>query len=354
SSALDILTRHAEDKRLHAVDITPPKEWLEWLKPRRDSVLPSALLPLGHSDMFRYLPVHARAETVMCYFGLGDTYSPWFKDPCGSLTHNLLVDTNGNGSSFFFIVGTRDVDRFSSWLHSLGQEIDQDNGTSFTPLSVLKNAPCNIYITEQQVGDLIVMPPRAAYQRFNHRGINSSIAWSRMETVSLPFGIQLELPIYNRIGRAETYRTKLMLLHSTAHYAEELRRLHKAASHTPEQLAVVEDLLELLDEVLINEYAPGALNLPEPKLEEGMHLTCDFCASDIFITYFECTKCRSSSNDPVALCGLCYASGRTCQCVRKMKPAVVRSFQGVLDQRNQIAAVVGEIRGGRQSTMTER
>lgn len=62
---------------------------------------------LGSGDMMSYLEdsvldshfercsvldisLQDRPETLMCYFGVGDTYTPAHKDLCASVGHNLL------------------------------------------------------------------------------------------------------------------------------------------------------------------------------------------------------------------------------------------------------------------------
>jgi len=177
-------------------------------------------------------------------------------------------------------------------------------------------------------------------QRIIYRGVNSSIAWSRVTLASIPFALRLELPIYNRTGRSEVYRSKLTLFYTMLHYATELDNAYKAGSNIAHLVTVSVDLLELLDEVIINEWAPGVLELPDPDLEADMHVICDFCGSDVFITYLECAKCLTGSEDLVAICSLCFASGRTCRCTRKMYPALARSFQGVLEERNRVAKII--------------
>ena len=106
--------------------------------------------------------------------------------------------------------------------------------------------------------------------------------------------------------------------------------------------------------MLIDEWAPGVLDLPDPEVEDDMRFICDFCSADIFVSYFECDKCRTTSGDPIALCSLCYASGRTCRCVRMMRPAVTMSYQRILEERNKVAKIVADASSESFPQMTEK
>jgi len=93
------------------------------------------------------------AIQVALYIGSGQTVTH------GPIVQDLLINTNNSGASFFFIVGTHDSDWFSLWLHSLNQEVDWQPGSTFSSLELPKTAPVDLYIINQQVGSLIIMPP---------------------------------------------------------------------------------------------------------------------------------------------------------------------------------------------------
>ncbi|EJD42184.1 hypothetical protein AURDEDRAFT_138345 [Auricularia subglabra TFB-10046 SS5] len=89
------------------------------------------------------------------------------------------------------------------------------------------------------------------------------------------------------------------------------------------------------------EWTPGVYDLAPSAIFGEDFLTCDYCAADIFVSYFECRAC--GKEDGVALCPLCYASGRTCRCVGGMKPCVTESFSEIVKKRNDCARVLSEL-----------
>lgn len=54
--------------------------------------------------------------------------------------------------------------------------------------------------------------------------------------------------------------------------------------------------------------------------------SCDFCGSDIFVSFFCCKDCSLSPENPSSIsnglhiCPGCYAEGRSCGCGRLMEP----------------------------------
>lgn len=58
--------------------------------------------------------------------------------------------------------------------------------------------PCDIYVGEQVLGDLMLVPRRSAHQVLNRGGLTVKMSWSRMTSKGITEGIRLELPIYHR------------------------------------------------------------------------------------------------------------------------------------------------------------
>lgn len=257
----------------------------------------------------------------------------------------MIVHAAPEASAFWFMIGTGDADRASSYFQSKEQDIDLDDGAPFTDLQQLADAPFTIHVCQQRRGDLILLPPRCAHQRINHGGMVGSLAWSRMTVPSLCHAIYQELPIYNRIARPETYRVKLTLYYAVRHVA--------SLPPDPQMAAVLDELLELLDMTLISEYAPGVLTLQPAGAGASYDkadpdfLSCDVCSADIFVTHFACKKCEKD------VCAACYTAGRACACVRGLRPAVVVRFQDVLDVRNKCARALEGAKGERVAEMNE-
>ena len=76
--------------------------------------------------MTRLTFIKERVETLMCYLGIGDTYTAAHKDLCASSGHNLMCYTENGVSSFCFMARTSDAPRATFWLHKLGYEIDHE------------------------------------------------------------------------------------------------------------------------------------------------------------------------------------------------------------------------------------
>lgn len=97
----------------------------------------------------------------------------------------------------------------------------------------------------------------------------------------------------------------------------------------------VQTLLELLQEIIQDEYHPDAeilyhiirdFNYKVYETEGYPAFSCDFCGSDIFVSFFSCTDCTFSDDKPsnisngLHICPGCYAEGRSCLCGGLMEP----------------------------------
>lgn len=94
---------------------------------------------------------------------------------------------------------------------------------------------------------------------------------------------------------------------------------------------------------------------PNEVKSTSCNLACDFCGSDIFQSFFECTTCSVTGTggdkpdnnttptvtlgDGVLLCPQCYVEGRTCACGR-MGPGQCRPFQALIDTRNEAVSML--------------
>lgn len=202
----------AETVRWYAKDMDCPSEWKRWLE--TVSLVPHWLRPHSPADIMQNLPecvsallkrgacshvrscAKARVETLMCYLGQGDTFTPFHKDLCASFGHNLMCYTENGASAFWFMTETSDAWTMAKYLRSLGHELDLENHAM--SVEELAAAPCRIYITEQKAGDLVLVPPRSCHQVVNHGGLTMKMSWSRMTNQSAEIALHHELPIYRR------------------------------------------------------------------------------------------------------------------------------------------------------------
>ncbi|KAI0277228.1 hypothetical protein BGY98DRAFT_1089999 [Russula aff. rugulosa BPL654] len=199
-----------ETSRWYAKDTECPCEWKEWLD--KTSLVPHSLHPHGPADIMQSLPEQARVETLMCYLGIGDTFTPCHKDLCASFGHNLMCYTEDGASAFWFMSESSAARLMAKYFQSLGQELDMESHTM--SIEEFAAAPCDIYITEQKTGDLVLVPPRSCHQVVNHGSLTVKMSWSRMTIRSTQIALHHELPIYRRVCRAETYRIKSTIHHT--------------------------------------------------------------------------------------------------------------------------------------------
>ncbi|TFK76312.1 hypothetical protein BDN72DRAFT_755689, partial [Pluteus cervinus] len=196
-----------ETVRYYGKDAICPQEWVEWLQ---SDFLPSSLLPDGSNDLLHKLESAKRVETLMCYLGIGDTFTPCHKDLCASSGQNLMCYTENNGSSFWFMTRGSDAPDMSRYFRDkLGKELDHENHV--ITLEQLKDSRLDIYVVEQKLGDLVLVPPRSCHQVVNHGGITVKTSWSRMTLAGLETALYHELPLYRRVCRQETYRVKSII-----------------------------------------------------------------------------------------------------------------------------------------------
>ncbi|KAG1756605.1 uncharacterized protein EDB91DRAFT_1041222 [Suillus paluster] len=343
-----------ETERLYGKDAECPHEWASWLS--TSGVLPSDLLPHRTNDYLKYLPNDV--QTLMCYLGVGDTFTPFHKDLCASSGQNLMCYTENGGSSFWFMTESSAAPGMAEFFHKINEELDFE--THVVTLRELGQSRLNIYIAEQQLGDLVLVPPRSCHQVINNGGITMKTSWSRMTLRGLTNSLYHELPVYHRVCRPETYKVKLNIyraLHRQTQRLQELREQQTGSPHPDRSSSTINSslegvahelhhLLELLDDVLGEEYSPKHQDMPHVSQSDTSlqnNITCDFCGADIFQSFFECISCAPHSlvvheemriGDGIVVCPLCYVEGRGCNC-GTMNPTQCRPFGDLLRSRDE-------------------
>jgi hypothetical protein len=146
--------------------------------------------------MLMYIYYKDDIQTLMCYLGVGDTYTPCHKDLCASSGQNIMCYTENSGSSFWFMTKSSDVSIVSEYFHKLQQELDLE--AHVITIEELMKAPFEVYIAEQKLGDMVLVPPRSCHQVVNYGGITIKTSWSRMTLKGLAAALYHELPIYRR------------------------------------------------------------------------------------------------------------------------------------------------------------
>ncbi|EJF65833.1 hypothetical protein DICSQDRAFT_50077 [Dichomitus squalens LYAD-421 SS1] len=381
----DVYNSPGETQRLYWKDADCPTEWKEWLA----ELLPAELLPGCSSDLLRHLYPSEAVESLMCYLGIGDTFTAAHKDLCSSSGHNLMCFSENGGSSFWFMTESNAAPQAAEWFQKeLGQELDWE--THVTTVDELGKAPFNVYIAEQKVGDLVLVPPRSVHQVVNQGGLAMKTSWSRMTLHGLRSALHHELPVYRRVCRPEQYRVKTILYRTMLHHTQRLQSAVMETSTTPspqptneDRAKSLRDLIQLFDEVLREEYASchkklkrvigssdcsgwsvateastsrkivlvpprDARDRTEKHRVSACNFACDFCGADIFQSFFECRACSAAPEectrpgDGLLICPACYVEGRSCAC-DGMEPVQCRPLQVLIDDRNRAAAVLREV-----------
>jgi len=132
----------------------------------------------------------------MCYLGIGDTFTPCHKDLCASSGQNLMCYTENNGSSFWFMTESQAAPDAAKYFQRLGHELDHENHV--LTIKELSRAPFPVYVLQQKIGDLVLVPPRSCHQVHNAGGVTVKTSWSRMTCRGLSTAYFQELPIYRR------------------------------------------------------------------------------------------------------------------------------------------------------------
>ncbi|EKM82524.1 hypothetical protein AGABI1DRAFT_104482, partial [Agaricus bisporus var. burnettii JB137-S8] len=319
-----------ETQRWYGKDIECPRDWEEWLS--GEGVIPTQLLPGGGNDLLALRPQRngrPDVETLMCYFGIGDTYTPCHKDQCASSGQNLMCFTEDGSSSFWFMTKGSDCPKVANYFRKLKRELDHE--THVMSLSDLEGAPFDIYIVEQKVGDLVLVPPRSCHQVVNSGKMTIKMSWSRMTLSGLAAAFYYELPLYRRVCRPETYQIRSTVYYVLTDYTRKLNTLISKPFNSLQKDILIKRLAEVLrlyDHILIEEYSPygDSVDADKPRskdeeegsplqtsvLVEDFHM-CDFCGADIFQSYFQCSQSRGPEASTI-ICSGCYAEGRTCAC----------------------------------------
>lgn len=136
----------------------------------------------------------------MCYQGIGDTFTPAHKDPCASSGQNLMIISEGDGCSYWFMTEGSSASQAADLFHKLGHELDLE--THFAaPEQLSQHSSSQFpawYVGKQVLGDLVLVPKRCCHQVINSGGVSVKLSWSRMTVDGLVAAFHHELPVYRR------------------------------------------------------------------------------------------------------------------------------------------------------------
>ena len=296
-------------------------------------------------DLMSCLPKEMRAENMMCYVGHEGTYTPAHREMCASLGQNIMVEASTGmvedgkptkpGSSVWFMAESKERAVFSEyWLSRLGHDIEVEN--HFAQVNAWKNAPFKTYVVEQKPGDFILIPPLAPHQVWNRGTRTMKVAWNRTTVETLEMALDEALPRARLVCRDEQYKNKAIIYFALQKYskllktAEKFKQKQRSGSKQKGNDIKVRQLEKdfrrlhgLFGRILVSEsFLPQQQEKPELVPYDG-YITCSYCRCNIFNRFLTCTSCvkdlGDGDEDTYDICMECYAMGRSCACISKLK-----------------------------------
>ncbi|EXJ77463.1 hypothetical protein A1O3_09689 [Capronia epimyces CBS 606.96] len=297
-------------------------------------------------DLMSSLPNEMRAENLMCYIGHEGTYTPAHREMCASLGQNIMVEASTGrvedgkvtkpGSSIWFMTESKEREVVSEyWLSRLGHDIELEN--HFAQINAWKNAPFKTYVVEQRPGDFILIPPLAPHQVWNRGTRTMKVAWNRTTVETLEPALHVALPRARLVCRDEQYKNKAIVYYTMQKYSKLLRAAEKVRQKStiskyksPSDAKVRQlekdfrRLHHLFTEILVSEsFLPDRPEKNVERLTYDSNITCSYCRGNIFNRFLTCSACvetlPNGEEDTYDVCMECYAMGRSCACISKLK-----------------------------------
>ena len=300
-------------------------------------------------DLMSCLPPAMRAQNMMCYIGHEGTYTPAHREMCASLGQNIMVETSGTidddgqpckpGSSIWFMTETKDRYVVSEyWLSTLGHDIEVE--AHFAQINAWRRAPFTTYVVEQKMGDFLLIPPLAPHQVWNRGTRTMKAAWNRTTVETLEMALDEALPRARMVCRDEQYKNKAIVLFALQRYSILLKQVETQKQSSMDQDVQLElaystkirqlqkdfkRLFTLYTQILLSE-----MLAPVPLCEKrgqyipyDSNITCSYCRCNIFNRFLTCPSCviqyGEGEEDTYDICMECYAMGRSCKCISKLK-----------------------------------
>ncbi|KIX92221.1 uncharacterized protein Z520_12102 [Fonsecaea multimorphosa CBS 102226] len=297
-------------------------------------------------DLMSSLPKEMRAENLMCYIGHEGTYTPAHREMCASLGQNIMVEASTGlaedgkltkpGSSIWFMTESKERQVVAEyWLSRLGHDIEIEN--HFAQVNAWKNAPFKTYVVEQKPGDFILIPPLAPHQVWNRGTRTMKVAWNRTTVETLEMAMHEALPRARMVCRDEQYKNKAMIYYTMQKYSRLLRLAEKfkqrsmGLKHKMPSDSKVRQLEKdfrrlqiLFTEILVSEsFLADRIEKKVEYIPYDSNITCSYCRCNIFNRFLTCPNCveqlANGDEDTYDICMECYAMGRSCACISKLR-----------------------------------
>ncbi|KAJ3122328.1 hypothetical protein HK098_002951 [Nowakowskiella sp. JEL0407] len=285
------------------------------------------------------LPPEIHPQHWMLYVGAEGSYTPGHVDLCNSIGNNIIIHTEDDtASAMWFMFNSKDIEQVDTfWRKSFKDEhrgeLMGSVGCLFEdsfwcdPERFLELEPSgvNVWITEQKLGDYIIVPPSCAHQVYNKGSVNVKVAWNNLNLNDLPVSYNKMLPAYRKSFKREIYKIKSVIYYSVKDLTKKLSESLSTNERSPEINSLarnLDTLIPLLKSIVQSEtisYSAQEL-FPFPELsspesraptkydDDSPHArACDFCNCDIFNFG---VIVRFSDDEEYDICVDCFAMGR--------------------------------------------
>ncbi|POS85669.1 hypothetical protein EPUL_002494 [Erysiphe pulchra] len=303
------------------------------------------ITPAG--DLMSSLPPEMRALNFMCYIGHDGTYTAAHREMCATVGHNIMVEASKNvggereGSSIWFMTETTErEDVLEYFSATLGHDVDVEK--HFAQINALRKAPFNVWVLEQKVGDLVIVPPLAPHQVWNRGTRTIKAAWNRTTVDTLELALHESLPNYRMVCREEQYKCKAIVYFTLEKYYKILlqNKINENIWQHRRTKQLLDDfrrLFYLYQEIMLSEmFSNPSEEKDIEKLPFDSSVTCSYCRCNIFNRFLTCKTCNSDdlgiAGDTFDICMDCYTLGRSCVCISNFRWVEQWDWKVLVDQ----------------------
>ncbi|KAG0007069.1 hypothetical protein BGZ65_009841 [Modicella reniformis] len=305
-------TRSHSQQLLYAKDVTCPHEWRTFLM---DGILPPFLGYMGSNDL-NSLNRKLAAENLMIYIGQEGTWTPAHVDQCGAIGHNIMAWADDDSSSIWFMIRAEDKAKAEALWRSCGHPLEYES--YFANIKELEQATFPIYVVEQKIGDLVMVPSLSYHQVVNLGKATVKVSWNRLTAHCLLAAVHEVLP---RIARPEGYRIKTIIKSAVEAWKDLLQSEPVVLPLPKEEFCksykTILDLFQTIVEedwvdMEIMKFEGPMFMKPRRLVGEAMPAVCDFCNTDLWNRHFRCLECKHDG-DEYDVCTRCFSLGRGCK-----------------------------------------
>ncbi|CAG8593975.1 2921_t:CDS:10 [Acaulospora morrowiae] len=316
------------EQMLYGKDIICPNPWKDYV----GKFLPNYFKYHGTNDLMSNMHPDLRADNLMLYIGIKGTK----QDICAAFGHNLMVYTDPDSWSTWYMVGRDDREKMTAFIRQKDHNIDLEN--YYAPPDILSQTDFTVYHTKQRVGDFILVPSECCHEVINEGGCTIKVSWNRLTPHTVALALTSSIPNYRRVLRPETYQIKRVIYESIVKWSEALspnlrRPFNRKKSNRSSTQSLVyptrmknspgrdiqkeyKILLNAYKYILDQEWVPNSqweeeYHVPTTQ-DSRQHLSCDFCHCDLWNRHLHCYKCVTETGSAYDICLECYAERRGC------------------------------------------